>query len=92
GLFDEIPVTEFRRVLDVNLLGTANGIRAALPHLSAAGGGVVVNNASGLAEVAMPYQSPYNAAKHGVRGLSDTVRQELRATGRGAVSICTVLP
>ncbi|MEV4713005.1 SDR family oxidoreductase [Micromonospora sp. NPDC049374] len=92
GLFDEIPVAEFRRVLDVNLLGTANGIRAALPHLSAAGGGVVVNNASVLAEVAMPYQSPYNAAKHGVRGLSDTVRQELRATGRGSVSICTVLP
>ncbi|MFI7548222.1 SDR family oxidoreductase [Micromonospora sediminimaris] len=92
GLFDEIPVAEFRRVLDVNLLGTANGIRAALPHLTAAGGGVVVNNASVLAEVAMPYQSPYNAAKHAVRGLSDTVRQELRVTGRGAVSICTVLP
>ncbi|GIJ23209.1 SDR family oxidoreductase [Micromonospora lutea] len=92
GLFDEIPVAEFRRVLDVNLLGTANGIRAALPHLSAAGGGVVVNNASVLAEVAMPYQSPYNAAKHGVRGLADTIRQELRVTGRSSVSICTVLP
>ncbi|MFI7077945.1 SDR family oxidoreductase [Micromonospora sp. NPDC049903] len=92
GLFDEIPEAEFRRVLDVNLLGSANGIRAALPHLSAAGGGVVVNNASILAEVAMPYQSPYNAAKHGIRGLADTVRQELRLTGRGAISVCTVLP
>ncbi|MGC5030245.1 SDR family oxidoreductase [Micromonospora sp. DT229] len=92
GLFDEIPVTEFRRVLEVDLLGTAYGMRAALPHLAAAGGGVVVNNASVLAEVAMPYQSAYNAAKHGIRGLADTVRQELRLTGRGAVSICTVLP
>ncbi|RKN39927.1 SDR family oxidoreductase [Micromonospora endolithica] len=92
GLFDEIPVAEFRRVLEVNLLGTAYGTRAALPHLGAAGGGVVVNNASVLAEVAMPYQSAYNATKHGIRGLSDTVRQELRLTGRGAVSICTVLP
>ncbi|WBB66603.1 SDR family oxidoreductase [Micromonospora sp. WMMD812] len=92
GLFDEIPVAEFRRVLEVNLLGTLHGIRAALPHLGAAGGGVVVNNASVLAEVAMPYQSPYNATKHGIRGLADTVRQELRVTGRGNISICTVLP
>ncbi|RKN17941.1 SDR family NAD(P)-dependent oxidoreductase [Micromonospora musae] len=92
GLFDEIPVAEFRRVLEVNLLGAVHGIRAALPHLGAAGGGVVVNNASMLAEVAMPYQSAYNATKHGLRGLADTVRQELRVTGRSNISICTVLP
>ncbi|MEH1168543.1 SDR family oxidoreductase [Micromonospora sp. CPCC 205539] len=92
GLFDEIPVAEFRRVLEVNLLGAVHGIRAALPYLGAAGGGVLVNNASVLAEVAMPYQSAYNATKHGIRGLADTVRQELRVTGRGQISICTVLP
>ncbi|MEU4713509.1 SDR family oxidoreductase [Micromonospora purpureochromogenes] len=92
GLFDEIPVSEFRRVLEVNLLGAAYGIRAALPWLSLSGGGVVVNNASVLAEVAMPYQSAYNATKHGIRGLADTVRQELRVTGRSNISICTVLP
>lgn len=92
GLFDEIPVAEFRRVLEVNLLGTVHGIKAALPYLGAAGGGVLINNASVLAEVAMPYQSAYNAAKHGIRGLSDTVRQELRVTGRGQISVCTVLP
>ena len=92
GLFDEIPVAEFRRVVEVNLLGTVHGIRAALPWLAASGGGVLVNNASVLAEVAMPYQSAYNATKHGIRGLADTVRQELRVTGRGNISICTVLP
>ncbi|WFE31973.1 SDR family oxidoreductase [Micromonospora sp. WMMD975] len=92
GLFDEIPVAEFRRVVEVNLLGTVHGTRAALPWLVAAGGGVLINNASVLAEVAMPYQSAYNATKHAIRGLSDTVRQELRVTGRGNVSLCTVLP
>ncbi|WP_433387462.1 SDR family oxidoreductase [Micromonospora sp. KLBMP9576] len=92
GLFDEIPMAEFRRVLEVNLLGAAYGMRAALPRLSAAGGGVLVNNASVLAEVAMPYQSAYNVTKHGVRGLADTVRQEMRLTDRRHVSICTVLP
>lgn len=92
GLFDEIPVAEFRRVVEVNLLGAVHSFKAALPHLGAAGGGVLVNNASMLAEVAMPYQSAYNATKHGIRGLADTVRQELRVTGRGQISICTVLP
>ncbi|MFD6564312.1 SDR family oxidoreductase [Micromonospora profundi] len=92
GLFDEIPVAEFRRVLEVDLLGAVHGIKAALPYLSAAGGGVLVNNASVLAEVAMPYQSAYNTAKHGIRGLADTLRQELRVTGRSQISVCTVLP
>lgn len=92
GLFDEIPADEFRRVVEVNLLGVVYGTRAALPYLLAGGGGVVVNNASVLAEVAMPYQSAYNATKHAVRGFADTVRQELRVTGRDSVSICTVLP
>ncbi|MFI5832538.1 SDR family oxidoreductase [Micromonospora sp. NPDC051300] len=92
GLFDEIPVAEFRRVVEVNLLGTVHGTRAALPWLTAAGGGVLINNASALAEVAMPYQSAYNATKHAIRGLTDTVRQELRVTGRSTISLCTVLP
>jgi NAD(P)-dependent dehydrogenase (short-subunit alcohol dehydrogenase family) len=92
GLFEEVPLAEFRRVIDVNLLGFAYGMRAALPHLRAAGGGVLVNNASVLAEVAMPYQSAYNAAKHAVRGLTDTVRQELRVTGQREIALCTVLP
>jgi len=92
GLFEEIPLAQLRRVIEVNLLGAAYGMRAALPHLRASGGGVVVNNASALAAIAMPYQSVYNAAKQGVRGLADTVRQELRVTGERRIAICTVLP
>jgi NAD(P)-dependent dehydrogenase (short-subunit alcohol dehydrogenase family) len=92
GLFEEIPLGQLRHVIEVNLLGAAYGMRAALPHLRAAGGGVLVNNASALAAVALPYQSIYNAAKQGVRGLADTVRQELRVTGEKRIAICTVLP
>ncbi|GIF72757.1 SDR family NAD(P)-dependent oxidoreductase [Asanoa siamensis] len=92
GLFEEIPVDQLRQVVEVNLLGVAYGMRAALPHLRAAGGGVLVNNASALSTIALPYQSIYNAAKQGVRGLADTVRQELRVTGERRIAICTVLP
>jgi NAD(P)-dependent dehydrogenase (short-subunit alcohol dehydrogenase family) len=92
GTLTEVPPEEFRRVIEVNLLGVAYGMRSALGHLRAAGGGVIVNNASVLAEIAMPYLTSYNAAKHGVRGLSDTVRQELRVNGERTISVCTVLP
>ncbi|HYN96212.1 MAG TPA: SDR family oxidoreductase [Pilimelia sp.] len=92
GTLTEVPPAEFRRVIEVNLLGVAYGMRSALGHLRTAGRGVIVNNASVLAEVAMPYLTSYNAAKHGVRGLSDTVRQELRLSGERGISICTVLP
>jgi NAD(P)-dependent dehydrogenase (short-subunit alcohol dehydrogenase family) len=92
GTLTEVPPAEFRRVVEVNLLGVAYGMRSALRHLRDGDGGVIVNNASVLAEVAMPYLSSYNAAKHGVRGLSDTVRQELRVGGERNISVCTVLP
>lgn len=92
GRIDDAPIDEWRRVIDVTLLGSAYGVRAALPYLRAAGGGVVVNNASVLAAVAMPFISAYNTAKHGVRGLSNTVRQELHAAGDSTISVCTVLP
>jgi NAD(P)-dependent dehydrogenase (short-subunit alcohol dehydrogenase family) len=92
GRLTEVPAAELRRVIEVNLLGVAYCIRAALAYLRAAGGGVIVNNASVLAEIAMPYLAGYSAAKHGVRGLSDAVRQELRACGEDNIAICTVLP
>jgi NAD(P)-dependent dehydrogenase (short-subunit alcohol dehydrogenase family) len=92
GTLTEVPPAEFRRVIEVNLLGVAYGMRSALSRMRASGGGVIVNNASVLAEVAMPYLTSYNAAKHGVRGLSDTVRQELRISGERKISVCTVLP
>ncbi|HEU4421168.1 MAG TPA: SDR family oxidoreductase [Pilimelia sp.] len=92
GTLTEVPPAEFRRVIEVNLLGVAYGMRSALAKMRAGGGGVIVNNASVLAEVAMPYLGSYNAAKHGVRGLSDTVRQELRIAGERSISVCTVLP
>lgn len=92
GVLDEVPPEEFRRVVETNLLGAAYGMHAVLPYLRTAGGGVIINNASVLAEVTMPYMAAYNSSKHGLRGLSDTVRQEMRATGEAGISVCTVLP
>ena len=88
GTFTDLPVDEFRRVIETNLLGVAYGTRTAITHLRAAGGGVIVNVASVLGEVTVPYQSAYNTAKHAVRALSGTVRQELRLTNDQNISVC----
>jgi NAD(P)-dependent dehydrogenase (short-subunit alcohol dehydrogenase family) len=91
-LMPQQSAVEFRRIIETNLLGVAYGCIAALPRLRTAGGGVLVNNASVLAELALPYLAAYTTAKHGVRGLSDTLRQDLRVTGDVGISVCTVLP
>lgn len=76
GVFAASPPDEFRRVIEVNLIGVANGARAALDHLSAEGG-TIVNVASALADRAVPLQAAYCASKHGIKGFSDALRVEL---------------
>lgn len=90
GRFESIPADEFDRVVEVNLLGTANGIRAALPHLRTQGEGVVVNVASVLARFGTPLMTAYVASKFAIRGLSESLRMELR--DEPDVHVCTVLP
>lgn len=65
--------------VQVNLLGVASGIRAFVPHLVAAGRGHVVNTASiaGLTTIPGGGNGAYSATKHGVVGLSETLRLEL---------------
>lgn len=75
----EQPYADWKWVVDVNLHGVANGVRAFVPHLVAAGRGHVVNTASmaGLTTVPGGGNGAYSATKHAVVGLSETLRLEL---------------
>ncbi|WP_232665651.1 SDR family oxidoreductase [Pseudonocardia sp. TRM90224] len=92
GAFQDIPLADIRRVLDVNLMGYVHGCRAALPRMIGQGGGIIVNVSSILGVVAAPYSSAYTMAKFAVRGLGLGLRQELRLSGARGVHVCTVLP
>ncbi len=82
GEFAEIPEAEFRRVIEIDVLGVANGMRAAILEMrSRPDGGTIVNVSSGLGDRAVPLQSAYCAAKHAVNGLSESVRTELEHDG-----------
>jgi short-subunit dehydrogenase len=90
GAIGDVPGDVQRRILEVNLLGTMHGARAALPHLQRQGRGVIVNVASLYAKMTSPYVSAYATSKYGVLGFSEVLRQELKSS-RG-IHVCTVLP
>jgi NAD(P)-dependent dehydrogenase (short-subunit alcohol dehydrogenase family) len=74
-------------VLDINLGGVVNGVRAFLPILLRQGSGVIVNTSSVFGLLGIPFQSAYCASKFAVRGFTDSLRQELRGTGVHAVTV-----
>jgi NAD(P)-dependent dehydrogenase (short-subunit alcohol dehydrogenase family) len=75
----QVPLAEWRDVIDTNLTGTFLCTQAALPLMRR--GGTIVNNLSVAAKGAFAGQSPYVTAKHGARGFTNTLRMELRECG-----------
>lgn len=83
----EPPDERALAVLDVNLLGSWRVTSAALPALLVSGGRVV-NVASGLALLALPFAAAYGVSKRAVVGYS----AQLRAEVGDRVSVTTVYP
>jgi short-subunit dehydrogenase len=63
--------------MGINFWGVIHGTKAFLPHLIASGDGHLVNISSVFGFVGVPSQSAYNAAKFGVRGFTEALRQEM---------------
>jgi 3alpha(or 20beta)-hydroxysteroid dehydrogenase len=77
----QLSAEDFRKVVDVNLVGVFLGMKAAIPAMEAAGGGAVVNVASIDGHVGTPGIAHYVAAKHGVLGLTKTLSAEVAPMG-----------
>ncbi|MDP9020115.1 MAG: SDR family oxidoreductase [Actinomycetota bacterium] len=90
--FLEAPLEEFRRVLDVNVMGSVHGCRAALSQMKQQGAGVVVNVSSVVGVVPQPYNHPYYMSKAAVKALSAGLRQELLLEGSRGIKVASVLP
>jgi len=77
----------WRRVVDINFMGVIHGCQAAWPRMAGAGG-QVVNIASAFGLIPGPLFAAYSATKHGVVGLSRSLRAEGRALGIGVTAVC----
>ena len=88
GDFEEMSYDDFEWVMDVDFWGVVQGTKEFLPHLIASGDGHVVNISSLFGLVGMPGQTAYNAAKFGVRGFTEALRQEMILAGHPVQVTC----
>lgn len=89
GSFCQEPASATRSQLEVNLLGTINGMKAAGALMVAQGSGHLITIASAAAILAPPGEATYTATKHGVLGYLKAVRSELHNTG---VAVTAIMP
>ncbi|MFE9022692.1 SDR family oxidoreductase [Streptomyces sp. NPDC007808] len=89
GRFEDESPEDTMHQLGVNLLGTMNGMKTAIPPMRARGRGHIINMVSAVGMVGLPGCATYSAAKHAVTGLSEAVRGELRGSG---VDLSVILP
>lgn len=84
---DELTLADWEQTLQVGLTGTFLTCKHALAHMPT--GALIVNVASVASRQAFPTWSAYAAAKYGVLGFSNALREELRPRG---IRVTVVLP
>ncbi len=87
--FREIPLDEFRQVVDTNLVSTFLGMQAVVDTMAAGGGGSIVNLSSPAAFEGAAGRASYSASKWAIRGLTKSAALELGALG---IRVNTVAP
>ncbi|WP_410647086.1 SDR family NAD(P)-dependent oxidoreductase [Amycolatopsis sp. cmx-4-54] len=88
---EEMTWDDYDWLMGINLGGVVNGTKAFLPQVIASGDGHVVNVSSVFGFIGVPTQSAYNAAKFGVRGFTEALRQEM-LIARHPVKVSCVHP
>lgn len=87
GRIAEIDPAAWARVIDINLTGVFNGMRAVLPGMVARGGGTILTVSSGAAHNPLEGWSHYCASKAGAAMLTRTLDLEYRAAGIRAMGL-----
>jgi short-subunit dehydrogenase len=93
GKFEDLPLADMRRLMDINFFGYVHGSYTALSIFRSQGFGTLINISSVNAAAPQPYVSIYSASKAAVRALDESLRMELRLEGlQDNIHVCTVMP
>jgi NAD(P)-dependent dehydrogenase (short-subunit alcohol dehydrogenase family) len=90
GRLMEVPIDEMRQQFDINYWGVVHGSRVAVPYLRG-DGGALITVGSAVSDRAIPLQGNYAAAKHAIKGFTDTLRMELEEEG-APISVTLIKP
>ncbi len=85
---EELSLADWQRVMDVNLTGTFDTVRHAIPFIKASRGTIVIMS-SAAGRYGYPNRAPYAVSKWGLVGLAKTLSIEL---GEDGVSVNAILP
>ena len=95
GTFEQLDPEDWNRNISINLFGTVNMIRGALPFFKSAEGGKIINFSGGGATSSRPNFSAYAVSKTAVVRLTEILAEELReynidlnAVAPGAINTC----
>jgi NAD(P)-dependent dehydrogenase (short-subunit alcohol dehydrogenase family) len=88
GPVSELTLAHWNRTIDVNLRSVVHGVVAAYPIMISQGHGHIVNTASLAGLVPSPMLTAYGMTKHGVVGLSESLRMEAAAHGVRVSVVC----
>jgi len=88
GTVDQVTVDDWKRVMDVNVVGSANMVKYSLPSLKEAANPAIVNIASVSGFIAQPAFIPYNASKGAVLQLTRCLAMDLAEFNIRVNSVC----
>ncbi|KPH64508.1 SDR family NAD(P)-dependent oxidoreductase [Novosphingobium sp. ST904] len=89
GGIENCDTAIYRRVIDINLMGTVYTSAAAVPHMLEQGVGDIITISSLAGRKGGPMTSAYSASKHAVNFMTDGMRQEL---GGRNIRVTTLMP
>jgi NAD(P)-dependent dehydrogenase (short-subunit alcohol dehydrogenase family) len=81
GSVEQLPLTDFRAVMETNYFGVIRCVQAVLPTMRARGSGCIINIASVAGHIAMSPMASYTASKYALEALSECLAQEVKPFG-----------
>ncbi|MGO7587901.1 SDR family oxidoreductase [Rhizobium leguminosarum] len=87
GVTEAYTVADVERLFAVNFFGAVRADRAVLPHMRAAGSGLLVHVTSLMGRMVFPFFGTYSASKFALEALAEAYRYELKSFGIDSVIV-----